>query len=509
MKKIIIFILFYICTSNVFAGFWTPGTGVVWNLDDIVANSGGVVVFTGGFYVINDTLTVAQNDTVLVLQNVRIKLAQNKFINVLGTLRINPPDSVKVTALDTALKYVGFRFDQYSGSSLLKKMIMEYGNSVRIYSANIIIDSCIFRFNTFASSLSSGTVYVSNAAPQISKCRFIENRRSAIMSASNGTASPVILGNIFFGNNVNNENYPQINLGAGGATPIIIRGNTIIGNPSIAMSGGIAISTLVGGSVSCLVENNNIRRNRYGIAFIGTNINGLVSRNTIDSNNTQGLPLLGGSGINFLNSSSTGLQQLKVKKNIIRWNLWGVTVQNYAKPILGISGSTDTNDVGQNSIYNNGHNDSTIELAYSTTVNDTLKAELNWWGTSNSDSIAAHILERNDGTSYGIVDYTPFQLLSGINNPPAEQIKDFVLYDAYPNPFNPSTVVRYQLSVVSQVSLKVYNILGKEVAVLVNEKLSPGTYEVTFDGSNLASGIYFVQMQAGNFLDVKKIILMK
>ena len=269
MRKLLLVTLFSLMTSSIFAGYWTPGTGVVWNLDNIVTNSGGVVTFTSGAYVINDTLTIATTDTLLIYQNVLIRLYASKFINVLGTLKINPPDSVKVTAMDTtfANRHIGLRFDQYSGASVIKKMIMEYGNSVRIYSANIVLDSCFFRFNTSTSSLSSGTVYVSNSAPLITRCKFVANRRSSIMSASNGTASPVIIGNYFYGNNVNNENYPQINLGAGGATPIIIRDNIIIGNPLIIMSGGISLSTLVGGSIACIVENNNIRRNRYGMAW--------------------------------------------------------------------------------------------------------------------------------------------------------------------------------------------------------------------------------------------------
>jgi hypothetical protein len=57
--------------------------------------------------------------------------------------------------------------------------------------------------------------------------------------------------------------------------------------------------------------------------------------------------------------------------------------------------------------------------------------------------------------------------------------------------------------------LKVYDILGKEVGALVNEKISPGTYEVTFNGSKLASGIYFYKLQSGDFIDKKKMILIK
>lgn len=85
----------------------------------------------------------------------------------------------------------------------------------------------------------------------------------------------------------------------------------------------------------------------------------------------------------------------------------------------------------------------------------------------------------------------------------------FVLHQNYPNPFNPSTVIRYSLPVNGLVTLKVYDILGKEVATLVNETKEAGSYEVRFDASCLASGIYLYKLQAGHFSVVKKLVLMK
>jgi hypothetical protein len=91
----------------------------------------------------------------------------------------------------------------------------------------------------------------------------------------------------------------------------------------------------------------------------------------------------------------------------------------------------------------------------------------------------------------------------------------YSLSQNYPNPFNPNTKIKFdiQKSVVSSqysvVTLKVFDILGKEVVTLVNEKLNPGTYEVTFDGSNYASGIYFYQLKAGEFIETKKLVLLK
>ncbi len=85
----------------------------------------------------------------------------------------------------------------------------------------------------------------------------------------------------------------------------------------------------------------------------------------------------------------------------------------------------------------------------------------------------------------------------------------FALYQNYPNPFNPTTVISYQLSVVSHVTLRVYDILGREVATLVDEKQNGGTHQVKFDGSQFASGLYFYRLSAAGRVRVSKMLLLK
>jgi hypothetical protein len=85
----------------------------------------------------------------------------------------------------------------------------------------------------------------------------------------------------------------------------------------------------------------------------------------------------------------------------------------------------------------------------------------------------------------------------------------YSLNQNWPNPFNPSTTISYQLSTQSHVTLKVFDVLGKEVATLVNENKKSGSYEVEFDGSKLMSGIYFYRLQTGNHIETKKLLLLK
>jgi len=83
------------------------------------------------------------------------------------------------------------------------------------------------------------------------------------------------------------------------------------------------------------------------------------------------------------------------------------------------------------------------------------------------------------------------------------------LFQNYPNPFNPSTRIQYTLSSTKFVTLKVYDVLGNEVATLVNDEVPSGSYEIDFNSDGLTSGIYFYKLTAGNFVQTRKMILLK
>ena len=86
---------------------------------------------------------------------------------------------------------------------------------------------------------------------------------------------------------------------------------------------------------------------------------------------------------------------------------------------------------------------------------------------------------------------------------------DFFLYQNYPNPFNPVTNLEFGISNLGFVTLKVFDVLGKEVAILVNEELLPGSYKAEFNGADLPSGVYFYKLETDNFTEVKRMILLK
>jgi hypothetical protein len=156
--------------------------------------------------------------------------------------------------------------------------------------------------------------------------------------------------------------------------------------------------------------------------------------------------------------------------------------------------------------------------------------------TANGDPIVhdpartngySHVFDKTDLShswfDKGGVAYTFYQAGSGlvsVGRPRDEELvgEGFQLFQNYPNPFNPISDIRYQISDISYVRLTVYDLLGREVAVLVNERKAPGIYEVRFDGSGLASGVYLYRMQvrplgsgsgAGTFVQTKRMQIVR
>lgn len=103
----------------------------------------------------------------------------------------------------------------------------------------------------------------------------------------------------------------------------------------------------------------------------------------------------------------------------------------------------------------------------------------------------------------------PISDITGVEDQSNGISYQYVLEQNYPNPFNPSTIIRYSISVGGLVTIKVYDVLGKEVAILVNEDQTAGSYEIKFNAAQLSSGIYFYTLKAGSYSQTKKLILMK
>lgn len=169
-----------------------------------------------------------------------------------------------------------------------------------------------------------------------------------------------------------------------------------------------------------------------------------------------------------------------------------------------------------------------IRQQNATTTDDYLVDDLSGWafrggGTStpvNSNADTVRVGDRFSALrgihffSFSQYKLTPrrtgdFEGYLFTNEPVNPTPKQFTLAQNYPNPFNPITMIRYELPERADVTLKVYDVLGREVATLVNATQGQGSYQVPFNASNLATGIYFYRLKAGSFMQTKKMLLVK
>lgn len=134
-------------------------------------------------------------------------------------------------------------------------------------------------------------------------------------------------------------------------------------------------------------------------------------------------------------------------------------------------------------------------------------------GTYNFASSQAQLFFNNKFWAYdksnNLLRIYNLETVTGIEETLEINPTEFILNQNYPNPFNPTTVISFQIPLYSKVKLIVYDILGNEIAVLVNEEKSPGKHEVIFDGSRLPSGIYLYSIITSDFKSTKKFLLMK
>ncbi|MFZ4591486.1 MAG: YCF48-related protein [Ignavibacteria bacterium] len=148
----------------------------------------------------------------------------------------------------------------------------------------------------------------------------------------------------------------------------------------------------------------------------------------------------------------------------------------------------------------------------------TTNGGLNWRAQTNPAGTFSAIEFRGADTGYvaGSVGYDGLLLKThngggsvSVQNISSEIPASYSLGQNYPNPFNPITNVKFSIINSEQLKLIVFDIMGREVQTLVNERLQPGTYEVTFDGSRINSGVYFYQMVSGNYKETKRLLLLK
>jgi photosystem II stability/assembly factor-like uncharacterized protein len=165
-----------------------------------------------------------------------------------------------------------------------------------------------------------------------------------------------------------------------------------------------------------------------------------------------------------------------------------------------------SDDAGENWVNLLGTILRTVDGGYNW-LSETSGTNVYLYGVQYMDSVAAYAVGEN-----GVILST--LNLIGINPISSEVPERFSLYQNYPNPFNPVTIIKFDIPPSKgargmMVRLLIYDILGRELTALVNEELKPGTYEVSWDGSNYPSGVYFYRLTAGDYTETRKMILLK
>ena len=490
MKKIILstLLVFLTFTIAIAQDYTTPNTGVTWTLDDIAAASPTTITISGSNYTLLGNLTIAENDAVVIDSDLSLLIDAEKLITVFGAFTVDS-NAVTITALNEAAPYEGFRFEEFSEINIQNATI-QYGGGLRVLTETFSINNCTLT-NNVSGATSSAVIQISQGLPQITNNTISFNENPAIGSAANSAVSAYIFNNMIEGNNTANSNRPQINLGpTQAAEPLQIIQNTIIGDPALEQAGGIAIANFVGGDVNAEIRNNTINGNRYGITILGPVNSMIIHENTIEDNNIQGDPILGGSGIN-INTSTAGAT-VYIAVNDIRGNLWGITLQGLAKVNLGGEG----NNEGHNRFSENGNNGQVYAL-YNNTPN-TIMAKYNCWIDDGGqdptlEEVEDVIFHMVDDPNLGEVVFDPVDcsLLGATDN----TVDNFSFY---PNPVK--NEINFN-NIFSFEKVEIYGIQGRLISL---ETISEGQQAVTV---NLPSGLYFVNFSNDSKIVTKKMIV--
>ena len=286
-------------------------------------------------------------------------------------------------------------------------------------------------------------------------------------------------------------------------------------------------------------NNNTIMENfiggNYQGIYISESSNNLVIANKIGTNDTWEYELSNSSGVLVFNNSSENI----IRENIIGYNKgWGIKVsgvnsirntisQNFIADNIGlgidnadggnlelstpvivsvsnteISGTAGPNQVIE--IFADSSNEGKEYLE--STISD---ASGNFSVTLISSLILPYITATATDDLGNTSEFSLPIIITNIDEIEKQIPTDYTLFQNYPNPFNPSTILSYQIPSSGHISLKIYDILGKEIKTLVNQKQQAGNYEISFDAKNLPSGVYFYQLKTKFNTMTKKMLLLE
>lgn len=473
--------------------YFSPSDHKHWTLDSLVEHSGGVITKEQNIYYLNEDLTISVTDTLSITEETTLKGASAKVLTIEGALMITS-DETKITSMtpNSSSFFKGIIFKD-EGVGYIENLEFTHSGGIRSASGNLVVKNSIFKFNY--NGVTNSVLAFSNGQPLIQNNHFESNYTTAIATAANVVVAPIIEGNYFYSNNLENSNRPQINIAGSGfdLDSIRIINNVLIGSPSLDKVGAISITDFLGTGVLALIEGNHIEDNRYGITLGGTNIQAIVKDNMILNNNIEQNPMAGGSGINLISGNGTQ-NNIVVRGNHIEGNLWGITLQNDATVNLGTE-----DHPGRNSFYDN-HNNNEVFALYNNTPNEVWALGNCWDTAAPLDLVRAEevIVHFEDNSSYGMVHFDAEWCEDPIG---IEESKNIVM-DLYPNPAN-ALFFLHSSEVIN--SYTFINSLGQ----VVMEQYSINERQATIDVAHLNPGVYFIRIEIGGYSQIKKVMIQR
>jgi parallel beta-helix repeat protein len=514
----------------------------------------------------DSTLTIEPGVEVVFMGHYKFNV-QGRLLAV-GTQK----DSIRFTAEDTQTGWHGIRFLSTPNTNDSSKIVYcslkngkantgsgldRWGGAITIDEFDkVLVSNCLFESNMnsgYMSSTGGAAICISRASPIVTKSTFSNNTGTSDGAIMCAYVSSAVISNNIFSNNTSvwgtiicydyynrptlDGNIISNNVATGGAVGIIVQNgsNPRIINNVIIHNKAIGSSPTYAGGISCYIHANPVLMNNiiaFNSADLGGGIACIDNSKPILINNTIAYNTASRGGGIFCDNSSYPI--------FINSILYGnsataggnqVFIEDaQSDPIFAYCDIQDGKDgfagagagVNYTGLYEN--NIGSDPLFMKTTADDFRLRDY-------SLSIGAGI----DSTQIaGVWHYAPPFCIEGNHRPsPVGSRPDigacenllgsplvgvsqeltnpmeFILYQNFPNPFNPSTTIRYQLPRASHVTLKVFNTLGQEVATLVNGVEEPGYKSVEFNASNLTSGVYCYRLQAGDFVQSKKLMMLK
>lgn len=468
----------------VFGQFSTPNSGQTYTIEDLDLLTEAITYdAVNNKYILTEDLTISANDTFLAENDFTLAIENGKLITVAGAIQVNAPNQVHFTSTNPGNHYFNGIRIQDGATANFTNFKMTYGGGIRVLGENFFMNQSEVSYQNAGVS-TGAAINFSKGNPIIKNSRFVENITPVVASGANQSVALTFEYNYFYHNNLENSNRPQINMGPSGNGVTVIRGNQIIGDRNQTKVGGISVSSMLGVNNEFLIEDNLIQDNRYGITTTGGNTKGNILNNQIIDNNTEPIPLNGGSGINIYLTQNASTNVINILGNQIKGNLWGITsVGNGAYLNLGEAGN-----LGNNYFENNGNEGETYAL-YNNTPNP-ISALGNCWDPINTMTRAEQVIFHSvDNPILGTVDFSIIGCQSlGLADVTGNKTK------LYPNPNSGQFYIETDFKQLYYI----YDVTGKLVA---SGELKTGKNNIK---TSLKKGTYLLKTNTSKYKIVIK-----